>query len=210
MTPLQAVLTFTAAAGLLTITPGIDTALVLRTAAVEGPKRAIMAAWGIGLGLVTWGLAAALGIGALLAVSRVAYNALRIIGACYLIYLGVRMVLRRATDAAPIANAEPTPGRSHSAWFVRGYLTNLLNPKVGVFYVTFLPQFIPHGVSVVSFSMLLATIHACEGIVWLASIAWAARSFSGWFRQPRVTQSIDRVTGTILAGFGVDLLFERR
>jgi threonine/homoserine/homoserine lactone efflux protein len=209
MTVGHALLTFTVAAGLLTLAPGMDTALVLRTAAVEGPKRAVLAACGICLGLLTWGLGAALGIGALLAVSHTAYNVLRIVGACYLIYLGVSMLLRRHSNVS-ITEEEKTPSGKHTAWFVRGYLTNLLNPKVGVFYVTFLPQFIPAGVSVVSFSMLLATIHACEGIVWLAAISYAVRFFSAWFRRPRVTKSIDRVTGTVLTGFGLELLFERR
>jgi len=210
MTPSHALLTFTLAAGLLTITPGLDTALVLRTAAVEGPKRAMLAALGICLGLLTWGLAAAFGIGALLAVSHKAYSVLRIVGAFYLIYLSIGMLFRRHGSVSPVSEEETTPRRKHTTWFVRGYLTNLLNPKVGVFYVTFLPQFVPSGVPVISFSMLLAAIHACEGIVWLSAISYAVRFFSAWFRRPRVTKSIDRVTGTVLAGFGLELLFERR
>jgi RhtB (resistance to homoserine/threonine) family protein len=210
VTPGHALLTFALAAGLLTIAPGLDTALVLRTAAVEGSKRAMLAACGICLGCLTWGLAAALGIGALLAVSHTAYNVLRIAGAFYLIYLGIGMLFRRHGNIQPIAEEEKSPSGRRTAWFVRGYLTNLLNPKVGVFYVTFLPQFIPAGVPVVSFSMLLAAIHACEGIIWLAAISYAVRFFSVWFRRPRVTKSIDRVTGTVLAGFGLELLFERR
>jgi len=210
MTVGHAVLTFSVAAGLLTMAPGLDTALVLRTAAVEGSRRAMMAASGICLGCLTWGLAAALGMGALLAVSHIGYSALRIVGACYLIYLGIRLLFRNHNDASLTVRGEEPRERKHKAWFVRGYLTNLLNPKVGVFYVTFLPQFVPAGAPIVSFSMLLATIHAFEGIVWLASISYAVRFFSGWFRRPRVTKSIDCVTGTVLAGFGAELLFERR
>jgi threonine/homoserine/homoserine lactone efflux protein len=210
MTTGHALLTFTAAAGLLTITPGLDTALVLRTAAIEGPKRAMLAASGICLGLLTWGLAAALGIGALLAVSHAAYNVLRIAGACYLIYLGAIMLLRKQPSFSMIETDEVSSAKSTPAWFVRGYLTNLLNPKVGIFYITFLPQFIPVGVAVVSFSMLLAVIHACEGILWFWIIVHATRLFSTWFRRPRVTKSIDRVTGVVLTGFGLELLFDRR
>jgi threonine/homoserine/homoserine lactone efflux protein len=215
MTVGHTLLTFSAAAGLLTIAPGLDTALVLRTAAVEGSKRALLAACGICLGCLTWGLGAALGIGALLAVSHTAYNILRIVGACYLIYLGVGLLFRKQSGFSLDAdNNESEVDKAKSdhphAWFVRGYLTNLLNPKVGVFYVTFLPQFIPAGVPVVSFSMLLAAIHACEGIVWLWAISRAVGFFSNWFRRPRVTKSIDRVTGTVLAGFGLELLLERR
>ena len=214
MTTGHALLAFAAAAGLLTVTPGLDTALVLRTAAVEGPRRAMLAASGICFGLLTWGLAASLGLGALLAVSHAAYSILRIVGACYLIYLGVRMFFRRAPSLSLEASELPEkkkPGsdNDHYAWFVRGYLTNLLNPKVGVFYVTFLPQFVPAGVPVVSFSMLLAAIHATEGILWLLAITHATRLFSTWFQRPRVTRSLDRVTGTVLTGFGLEIILDR-
>jgi threonine/homoserine/homoserine lactone efflux protein len=206
----HALLTFTIAAGLLTITPGLDTALVLRTAALEGPRRALLAAGGIALGLLTWGLAAALGIGVVLAVSHTAYNIVRFAGAAYLIYLGITMLFRRHRETSPMSTTDRVQRKNDSSSFLRGYLTNLLNPKVGVFYLTFLPQFVPAHVPVVSFSMLLAFIHACEGILWLGSIGYAIRFFSGWMRRPAVLKSIDRLTGTVLAGFGLELLFERR
>ncbi|MGA8273358.1 MAG: LysE family translocator, partial [Candidatus Sulfotelmatobacter sp.] len=104
---------------------------------------------------------------------------------------------------------EKSKEQNRSAWFVRGYLTNLLNPKVGVFYVTFLPQFVPAGIKVVPFSMLLAGIHAVEGIIWLFAIAHATRLFSARFLKPSVTRSLDRVTGTVLTGFGLELILER-
>jgi RhtB (resistance to homoserine/threonine) family protein len=210
MTTGHALFTFTLAAGLLTITPGLDTALVLRTAAIEGPKRALLAASGICLGLLTWALAAALGIGVLLAVSHAAYNVLRVAGACYLIYLGAVMLFRKQSSSSMIEADDVSRAKSTPAWFVRGYLTNLLNPKVGIFYITFLPQFIPAEVQVVSFSMLLAVIHAGEGILWFWTITHATQMFSEWFQRPRVTKSIDRVTGAVLTGFGLELLFERR
>src|SRR5579859_2037438 len=161
MTTAQALLGFTAAAGLLTITPGLDTALVLRTAAVDGGRRAILAGIGVCLGCLVWGLAVSVGLGGLLAVSRLAYDVLRIAGAAYLIFLGIRLLSR----PAPSLDLD-SAGTAQANWFARGLLTNLLNPKVGVFYVTFLPQFVPSGASVTSLSMLLAGIHAAEGFVW--------------------------------------------
>ena len=204
---IHALIAFTLAAGLLTVTPGLDTALVLRTAAVEGPRRAMLAGAGICLGCLTWGLATAIGLGALLSVSRAAYGALRLAGACYLIALGGRMLLR-----APHRIALGNDSRDHGGgrWFTRGLLTNLLNPKVGVFYVTFLPQFVPAGVSVTWFSMLLAGIHATEGILWFALLTLATRPLASWLSRPRVARTIDRTTGVMLAGFGVGLLLERR
>jgi threonine/homoserine/homoserine lactone efflux protein len=216
LTIYHALLAFTLAAGLLTITPGLDTALVLRTAAVEGSRRAMLAGVGICCGLLMWGLTVSLGLGTLLAASQVAYRILRISGACYLIFLGTKMLLRKRQSASAM-NETPSPpvfaspvNTSASRWFVRGLLTNLLNPKVGVFYVTFLPQFIPAGVSVISFSMLLAAIHATEGILWLSLLTLATRPLSRWLRRPSVARTLDRATGTVLVGFGLDLVLDNR
>jgi threonine/homoserine/homoserine lactone efflux protein len=213
MTIYHALLAFTIAAGLLTSTPGLDTALILRTAAVEGSRRAILATIGICFGLLTWGLAASVGLAALLAASQVAYRVLRVVGACYLIFLGLKMLLRKHPSSSAISDsALPTIHVSTSAprWFVRGLLTNLLNPKVGVFYVTFLPQFIPAGVAVIRFSMLLAAIHAAEGIVWFSVLILATRPLTRWLRRPRVAQTLDRTTGTVLVGFGLGLVLDNR
>jgi threonine/homoserine/homoserine lactone efflux protein len=211
LTIYHALLTFTLAAGLLTITPGLDTALVLRTAAVEGPRRAMLAGTGICCGCLMWGLAASVGLGALLAASLIAYRTLRLAGACYLIFLGAKMLLRKR-QPAPVVGGAPSPPLCVSAprWFVRGLLTNLLNPKVGVFYVTFLPQFVPTGVAVTSFSMLLAAIHATEGILWFALLTLATRPLSRWLSRPSVAQTLDRAMGTVLVGFGVGLVLDNR
>src|SRR5437660_246223 len=155
MTVAHALVAFTAAAGLLTIAPGLDTALVLRTAAVEGARRAMLAGAGICLGCLIWGLAASVGLGGVLAVSRFAYDALRLLGACYLTFLGARLFFRGRPTLLP--GEDPTARQtepSHATgarWFTRGLLTNLLNPNVGVFYVTFLPQFVPAGIPVTGF-----------------------------------------------------------
>lgn len=214
MTIGHALTAFTLAAALLTITPGLDTTLVLRTAAVEGSRRAMLAGAGICLGCLTWGFATAAGLGALLAVSRFAYDALRVVGACYLIVLGVKMALRQHSSAGEIVRGTPpSPAdtrEQRSGWLVRGYLTNVLNPKVGVFYVTFLPQFVPADVSVAPFIMLLAAIHATEGILWFATLTLATHSLARWLRGPRVARTLDRVTGTILIGLGLELVLDRR
>lgn len=205
MTSVQALLGFTAAAGLLTITPGLDTALVLRTAAVDGGRRALLAGIGVCLGCLVWGLAVSVGLGGLLAVSQLAYGGLRIAGAAYLIYLGAKLLTR------PVPSLTlNSPGTMHANWFARGLLTNLLNPKVGVFYVTFLPQFVPSGASVTSFSMLLAGIHAIEGFIWFALLALATRPLTRWLKRPGVAKGLDRVTGVVFVGFGVGLLLDRR
>jgi threonine/homoserine/homoserine lactone efflux protein len=216
LTIYHALAAFTLAAGLLTITPGLDTALVLRTAAVEGPRRAMLAGAGICCSCLLWGLAASVGLGTLLAASQAAYRTLRLAGAGYLIFLGAKMLLRKRQPASAMGGALSPPvsassaGASAPRWFVRGFLTNLLNPKVGVFYVTFLPQFIPAGVRVTLFSMLLAAIHATEGILWFSVLTLATRPLSRWLCRPPVARTLDRATGAVLAGFGLGLALDNR
>ncbi|HXB55383.1 MAG TPA: LysE family translocator [Vicinamibacteria bacterium] len=208
----QALLSFTAAAGLLTVTPGLDTALVLRTAAVEGPRRAMLAGAGICVGCLAWGLGASVGLGALLAASELAYDILRIVGASYLIFLGSKLLLRPRSSASGIGESEARPGVQSDAparcWFVRGFFTNILNPKVGVFYATFLPLFIPAGVNVTAFSMFLASIHAAQGILWFAVLTSATRPLARWLGRPGVVATLDRTTGGVLVGFGLRLALE--
>jgi len=209
----QTLLSFACAGGLLTITPGLDTAMVLRTAAVEGRKPAMLAGFGICFGCLAWGVAASLGLSALLAVSQFAYKALRIVGACYLGYLGITFFIRAFSPPSPDGTTESgqkgdvrTDGFQ---WLRRGLLTNLLNPKVGVFYISFLPQFIPPGVQVWSFSMLLASIHATEGILWFLLITNATEFFSSWLRRRRVVMALDSAIGAILIAFGLKLAFDK-
>jgi threonine/homoserine/homoserine lactone efflux protein len=200
-----AVFAFAIAAGLLTLTPGLDTALVLRTAAVEGTSQARLALAGICMGLLIWGTATALGLTALMAVSALAYNALRVAGACYLVYLGIQMWRREHTFK--IGTAE---GRGAHSWLARGLLTNLLNPKVGVFYVTLLPQFIPRGGSVLGYCLLFACIHVVEGVAWLTALTIAVRPLRSWLTRRSVVRALDCGTGTVLIGCGVALALEGR
>jgi threonine/homoserine/homoserine lactone efflux protein len=207
----QALLSFTLAAGLLTITPGLDTALVLRTSAVEGGKQAMLAGIGICFGCLLWGVAASFGLSALLAVSGFAYKVLRIVGAIYLGYLGIKLVVRAFASTSSNSAVEPEEyaSRDGSLWFKRGLLTNLLNPKVGVFYLSFLPQFIPTGVPVWSFSVLLALIHATEGLLWFLLLTNATELISSWLRQRRVVMALDSLMGAILIAFGLKLVLDK-
>jgi threonine/homoserine/homoserine lactone efflux protein len=209
MIDLGAVFAFAVAAGLLTLTPGLDTALVLRTAAVEGTAPARFALAGICTGLFVWGSATSLGLTALIAVSTVAYNVLRIAGAVYLLYLGVQMWRREHKFEVP-ASGPSLAGAGAHRWFWRGMLTNLLNPKVGVFYVTLLPQFIPRGGSVITYSLLFTSMHVVEGIIWLTALTTAVRPLRAWLSRPSVVRALDCGTGTVLIGCGVALAFERQ
>ena len=206
MTPVQAALAFAVAAGILTITPGLDTALVLRTAAASGPRAAAKTALGILLGLFIWGVVTAVGIGALLRASTVAYRVLQVAGSLYLLWLGLNLLLRRGAKAGTAVVTPDGGGRL----FARGLLTNLLNPKVGVFYATFLPQFIPAGANVTWTSIAYASIHALEGVLWFAALILATRPLAEWLRRERVQKNLDRATGAVFLAAGARLALDRR
>lgn len=132
----DSLLAYTLAATLLTLTPGLDTALILRTATAEGGRKALHAALGIDLGCFIWGALVAFGLGALLAVSELAYTLLKWCGAGYLCWLGIQLLLRPRQQF----NTHPAESDSTSNWFLRGMLGNVFNPKMGVFYVSFCPS----------------------------------------------------------------------
>jgi threonine/homoserine/homoserine lactone efflux protein len=198
-----------AAAGLLTVTPGVDTGMVLRSSTAEGPRAGFAAALGICAGLSVWGAAAAFGITALLAASEAAFTAVKWIGAAYLFYLGINLLVRpRATLQSEKPDGRSKPGMLDP--LRRGFLTNLLNPKVGIFYMTFLPQFIPHGVSVATFSLLLAGIHVLLALAWLSLLVAATIPLGKLLAKPLVVKSLDRLTGCVFLAFGVKLAVARR
>ena len=208
MTLAQALAAYVVAAGLLTITPGLDTALILRTAAAEGPKRAAFAQLGINMGCLIWGAAVALGLGALLEASQLAFTVLKWAGAAYLVWLGLNLMLK-PRERFEIASGAPAGGGDFT-WMRRGLLTNLLNPKIGVFYVSFLPQFLPGGVPAGPFIFLLAVIHVVIGTCWAVCLITATRPIATALKRPAVVRWLDRSTGVVFLGFGVRLALERR
>jgi threonine/homoserine/homoserine lactone efflux protein len=209
MTLTQALLAFILAAGLLTITPGLDTAIVLRASALEGRKAGVAAAAGITLGLMVWGTASAIGLTALLAASSLAYTVLKWIGAAYLVILGLGMLIKPKASVAT-GEAETASVRGAGLWLRRGLLTNLLNPKIGVFYIAFLPQFTPAHVPAGPFIALLVAIHIVEGVLWFAALIAATQPLGRFLRRPEIARRMNRITGIIFIGFGARLALSRR
>jgi threonine/homoserine/homoserine lactone efflux protein len=203
-----AVLTFAVMALALTRTPGLDTALVLRAALTRSRRDAAATAAGIVTGLFVWGAAAAVGVSALLTASQLAYDVLRSAGAAYLVWFGVRLLVRAARGAR---GAEPVGAAGSSAWRAarQGLATNLLNPKVGVFYVALLPQFLPSGSHPLAAGLLLAGVHGMISVVWFALLITLASALGRRLRRPGTVRAIDGVTGTTLIGFGLKLAFTR-
>ena len=202
------VATFAVVALTLTVTPGLDTALVLRAALTRSRRDAAATAAGIVAGLFVWGAAAAVGISALLTASQLAYDVLRYAGAAYLVWFGLRLLVR-AVRGTP--GAEPVGVAGSSPWRAarQGLATNLLNPKVGVFYVALLPQFLPTGSDPLAVGLLLAGVHGLISVVWFALLILLASALAGRLRRPGTVRAIDGVIGTTLIGFGIKLAVTR-
>lgn len=209
MTVLPSLLAFGLAATLLTITPGLETAMVLRSAVAGGPRQAISTAIGIGLGCLAWGAAVALGLGIVLTASTLAYTILKFAGAAYLLWLGMNLLFRPRSGMAGETASLVAP-LSRSGAMRRGFLTNLLNPKIGVFYVIFLPQFVPVGANVALFSFALACIHVTLGTAWFAILIASTAPLHRQLRRPTVVRMLDRMTGGVFIGFGVKLAISSR
>jgi threonine/homoserine/homoserine lactone efflux protein len=206
----QALLGFALVAGIITIIPGLDTALVLRAALTQTRKHAWASAIGIGTGSLIWGVAAAVGASALLAASEVAFTILKLAGAGYMVFLGVRLIVASFRKGVHELPPVERPGGTIRAAFVRGLLGNLLNPKVGVFYVATIPQFLAVGVAPLWMGLLLALVHDAESIIWFAALIYGANALRRWLNSPRVERIVDRITGSVLIAFGALVASESR
>ncbi|WP_405715980.1 MULTISPECIES: LysE family translocator [unclassified Streptomyces] len=199
---------FALVVGLLTLTPGLDTALVLRTSALGRRRRAWGVVLGIQSGTLLWGVLTSLGVTALLTASHLAYVTLRWAGAAYLVWMGVRM-LRDTFRGLPVTGTDEAAllagADSFAGGWRQGVLTNLLNPKMGAFYVAVLPQFIPADTGHFTMGLLLTAVHILMGLVWSAVLVGFARVLHGWLRRPQARRVLDRITGTVIAAFGVRL-----
>jgi threonine/homoserine/homoserine lactone efflux protein len=213
---IESMLAFAAVAAIVTVTPGLDSVLVLRTAAASGRRAALTAGAGINLGCFLWAAASGLGVTAVLTASELAYDVLRWAGAAYLCWLGVRALLaarrhRTAEGAeAPAAAGRAPAAQRPLATFRTGLLTNLLNPKIGAFYVAIIPQFVPADVDPLLAALVMALIHNVEGMLWFAVLVLVVRRAGEAVNRPAVRRRFDQVAGLCFIGFGVRLAAEAR
>jgi len=194
---------FIGVAALLTITPGSDMALVTRNALTRGRRAAWLTSLGICLGCLVHAIASSAGLSAILSRSAEAFQIVKLIGAGYLIFLGVRTLAARGEAAAPIAPR----GLSN---FSEGLLTNILNPKVALFYLTFLPQFIAPGEPVLKKSILLASVHIAMGLAWLTAYAACVDRLGRVLSRSRVKRRMEALTGAVLIALGLRLAVAER
>ncbi|MDF9912322.1 UNVERIFIED_ORG: threonine/homoserine/homoserine lactone efflux protein [Pantoea brenneri] len=206
MTVNDSLFAFSLAALFFTLTPGLDTALILRTACAEGGKKAFHAALGIDAGCFVWGALVALGLGALLAVSEMAYTVLKVCGAVYLSWLGLQLLIRPRSS---FSNGDDN-NVSQGSWFIRGMLGNVLNPKMGIFYVSFLPQFIPAGHSPLIWTFILVSIHVAIGTIWSVTLILSTHFASAVLKKSRVVRVMDRATGGLFLCFAAKLAISTR
>jgi RhtB (resistance to homoserine/threonine) family protein len=201
---------FVGIAALVILAPGPDTALVTKNALRDGRRAALATSFGVVSGLIAWTLAAALGIAAVVRASETAFTVLKVVGAAYLIYLGVQALRasRRGHVADRPTRGGPTPQTSRA--YRQGLFSNLANPKIAAFFTGFLPQFIAPGVSVTVPFLLLGAIFVAMTLGWLCVYALVASKAGGLLTRPRVRTALDRVTGIVLIGLGLRLVTERR
>ncbi len=203
-------LAFAGVAALVTIAPAADFALVSRRALSAGAGPAITTALGICSGVLVWGALSALGIAALVAASDGAYALLRLAGAAYLVLLGIQALLR-ARRLLDEAEPEDARGERHRrSAFGQGLLTNLLNPKVGLFYAAVLPGFVSPRDPVLLVSMLFAAAHAGMGLAWYSFSAWALSRGRRLFAPSRARAALEAVTAVVLIGLGLRVAAEHR
>lgn len=210
---LTALLVFAGITAVINVTPGPDTMLVLRASVGGGRLAGLASAAGVMTGCLAWGLAAATGVTGLLAASRLAYDAVRIAGAAYLAWLGFR-VLRdarhpAAEGPAPEETTGKAPPKSRIAAFRAGLMTNLLNPKAGVFYMSLVPQFIPRGAPVFAVALLLTFIDLAELAVWYTVVTAAAAGLSDRIRRPAFRRRTEQASGVVMLGFAASLALDR-
>jgi RhtB (resistance to homoserine/threonine) family protein len=200
---------FVGVAAILTILPGADMALVTRNVLTIGRRRTMLTIVGIGSGCIVHATASALGLSAILATSATAFGVVKTIGAAYLVWLGVQSIRDARRPTAQPA-AATTERRSQWGPFLQGFLTNVLNPKVAIFYLTFLPQFIRPNEPVFRRSLFLASIHIAMGFLWLATYAWFVDQLGAVLTRPRVKAWLERITGGVLIALGARLAWARR
>lgn len=195
------VLPFLAVSAIVVVTPGVDMALVTKNALLHGRAAARATALGVNLGIFLWTLAAALGLAAVIAASAAAFTAIKLAGALYLVYLGVR-ALRGSHETVTVV--------AGGSAFRQGLASNLLNPKIAVFFTSLLPQFVDAAHARPQDLLLLGLLFNCMGVVWLLTYAELAVRGRDVLGRPRVKRALDRLTGVALVGLGVRLAFERR
>jgi len=205
-------LVFVGVAAIVIVLPGPDTAVVTKNVLVHGRRAALGTSLGVAAGLSVWTLAAALGVASVVRASAVAFTVLKLAGALYLVWLGLQTLRAagRAPAAEPGARAAARAAMSARGGFRQGLLSDLANPKIGVFFTSLLPQFVDPGRSVLLPFLALGAVFVLMTVLWLGTYCLVAARIAQTLQRPRVRTALDRVTGSVLIAIGLRLATEHR
>ncbi|EAS44153.1 LysE family translocator [Photobacterium profundum] len=209
--PITEWMTFVVAISILTITPGLDTVLVIRNTSRGGWKDGVTSSFGICSGLFVHATLSAVGISFILVQSAWLFQTIKIIGAAYLIYLGVCSLRsgRKAGSLTVMPNQTNDNAFNIKRSFSEGFLSNVLNPKTAIFYLAFLPQFINPEGSAITQSFILAGIHFILAMTWQSSLALVMERAKNWLAKPKTNQWLQSLTGCVMVGLGLQLLLSK-
>jgi threonine/homoserine/homoserine lactone efflux protein len=196
---------FLVVALVVTLTPGPGTATILRVAARDGRRAAMSAVVGNSAGVLMWAGLSALGVSSLIVASQIAYDAVRVFGACVLIVLGLRSLLHRGRDSATAI--APRPGRA--AGWRSGLVTSASNPKLAVFFIALFPQFVRPDAPVLPYALAMAVVIVALDVAWFSVLAFAVDR-ARQILTPRVQSGLERFTGAVMVGLGIRLATESR
>lgn len=190
---------------LLNVTPGPDTLYIVGRSTVQGGRAGAVAAFGIGAGCFVHTFAAAVGLSAILAASAAAFTAVKLIGAAYLVYLGITLWRAKAKSFGP--ETRGLPGTSLRNVFVQGFLTNLLNPKVALFFLAFLPQFIDAAApGKMAAFVFLGSVFIVNGTLWNLFVAWSAANMGRRIEEhSHLGVWLNRIVGSVFVCLGIKL-----
>lgn len=211
MSAMSHFLGFMAVAAAVIVTPGPDTALTIRNALSGGRHGGILTGAGVATGQAGWALATSLGLAALLQAFRPAYIGIKLAGAAYLIYLGAHSV--RAAFRQPTDRRDPHPTtrrRLVSSPYTQGVLSNLGNPKMAVFFLSLLPQFVPYGPGAFVPFLSLGLIFSAMTLLWLTTYSIMVARLGDLLRRARVRRVLDALTGAALVALGIRVATEGR
>ncbi|WP_433461754.1 LysE family translocator [Spirillospora sp. CA-128828] len=207
---------FIVAVVLISASPGPAMALIMRRAALRGLSGAVLTVLGLEAGLYVWALCAGAGLAALVAASEIAYLILRVVGAAFLLYLGVKSwrAAWRSRKAGPVGEADQDlPDASSLTWwkaFGEGAVVMLANPKAAAFMIAFYPQFVPADRPLLATTALLALLQVAVEIVLYLALAAVVGRAGAWFRRPAVRRRLDAISGTVLVTLGLRMAAESR
>ena len=208
------IISYTLVVALLTLTPGADTMLVIRNVLSRGRLSGVATTLGGNCGLFVHATLSALGLSVILVNSALAYEVVKTAGAIYLVFLGLKSLYLAVRRPAPVLEKTNEPqqaaGKSFKTSFMEGFVTNILNPKVAIFYLAFLPQFIRPQDPVLLKSLALAGIHAGLGIIWLGSLSFVLHQGRNFVQNSGFRRWLEGVSGLVLVGLGLRLVFEKR